>query len=470
MSDVLTLACSPHRNVKRTFIEGQVLARNKFVKGARYDREITSAGVKMTLSETGKLVVAGKSPRGCKHVKPVIDVSNKEYAEYTHSVEQVYVSVQEGVITISIHPSEQRKAEREQAFIRASSNGQLTEGTLCVGIGMSTLALHNGLQAHGFKLRTDWVVDRESAYLDVAIRNNPAITPRTRIINSPLELVEVNTYTPVNICQFSLPCTGHSKSGKTKNAIKLAEQHPTDATGVFGLMKALETINAGVYLSENVTEAQDSATYTLIKSTLQALSYNIYETTLDSEQSGSLEERKRYWFIAVSSGLALDTNVAIPSYPRAHANLGEIMEQVDDDDAMWAENLYLKEKALRDAADGKGFARQLVNASTTKLGVINRHYAKKQSTPPMIAREDGMERLLTPIEHAKAKQCDASLVADTTATTSHQGLGQGIDMKQGQGMAEFIALAICNLVKVPRSQCDEAMEFSLRSLLLEAFW
>jgi DNA (cytosine-5)-methyltransferase 1 len=465
MIDIATLACTPHRNVKRTFIEGQILARNGFTKGARYDREITDKGVVIRLSDNGRFVVSGKSPRGCEHIKPVLDISNSDYAQYTQDAEQVHVAVQHGYIVISVHPSEARKAAREKAFIDACINGELTEGTLCVGIGMSTLALHQGLQQEGFKLRTDWVVDRETAYIDVAVRNNSTITNNTRIINSALEMVENSDYTPVNICQFSLPCTGHSKSGKTSNKIKMAEQHPTDAVGVYGLLKSLDSINAAIYVSENVIEAQGSATYILVKSTLQAIGYNIYESILDSEQSGSIENRPRYWFVAISKGLAIDTSVNIPRYPRAHERLGEIMEPIADDDPMWSENTYLKQKAIRDAAKGNGFTRQLVTADTKSIGVINRHYAKRQSTPPMVVREDGMERLLTPVEHARAKQCSPTLIADTTQTIAHQGLGQGIDMKQGEGIARFIGQAICKLVKAPRKQTTGSRQLSLMTLL-----
>ncbi|MBN24527.1 MAG: C-5 cytosine-specific DNA methylase [Alteromonadaceae bacterium] len=454
MSDFITLACTPHKNAKRTFIEGQILARNGFVKGVTYTRTTTPQGIVLELDGTGPLKVVGKAVRGCQHKKPVIDVCNKDFAEFTGDAEQVQIHAEYGRVTIKVHTSEKRKAEREASFEKACNVGTLTEGTLCVGIGMSTLALHHGFKNAGYGIKTKWVADRARKYLDVAIRNNPAVTKDTKIINSALEMVELDEYSSVNICQFSLSCRGHSKSGKAKNKITLAEQHSKDAAGAYGLMKALDRINAAVYVSENVPEAQDSATYTLIKATLQALGYNVYEANLDSEQSGSIEERPRYWFVAISKGLAFNAESTIPSFPRPYAKLSEIMEPIAHDDGMWSDNTYLKEKAIRDAASGKGFKRQLVTGETESIGVINRLYAKRQSTPPMIVREDEMERLLTPKEHALAKQCDPMLVADTTFTTSHEGLGQGIDMKQGEGIAQFIGEAICNLVKRPRKQAQ----------------
>lgn len=452
MSDFITLACTPHKNVKRTFIEGQILAINGFIKDVTYTRTETPNGIVLEIDKQGPLKVVGKAVRGCTHTKPVIDVCNKALASFVGEAEQVQIHADFGRVVIKVHASEQRKAQREKSFEAGCLAGTLTEGTLCAGIGMATLALHDGLSSAGFSVKTDWIVDRESKYLDVAIRNNPAITLNTKIIISPLEMVELDEYSSVNICQFSLSCTGHSKSGKTKNKITLAEQHPTDAVGAYGVLKALDRINAAVYVSENVPEAQDSATYILIKATLQALGYNVFETVLDSEQSGSIENRNRYWFVAISKGLAFDAQATVPRFEKAYQQLGDLMETVCDGDPMWSENIYLKEKAIRDAEKGNGFTRQLVNESTTSIGVINRFYAKRQSTPPMIVREDKMERLLTTTEHAKAKQCNPSLVDDTPMTLAHEGLGQGIDMKQGEGIGRFIGEALCKLVKRPRKQ------------------
>ena len=61
------------------------------------------------------------------------------------------------------------------------------------------------------------------------------------------------------------PCTGHSNSGKAKNKIKNAEQHKTDATAVFGFMRIVQSHVNPVIVSENVPQAQDSATYQLNK-------------------------------------------------------------------------------------------------------------------------------------------------------------------------------------------------------------
>ena len=106
----------------------------------------------MELDGTGPLKVVGKAVRGCQHKKPVIDVCNKDFAEFTGDAEQVQIHAEYGRVTIKVHTSEKRKAEREASFEKACNVGTLTEGTLCVGIGMSTLALHHGFKNAGYGL------------------------------------------------------------------------------------------------------------------------------------------------------------------------------------------------------------------------------------------------------------------------------------------------------------------------------
>jgi DNA (cytosine-5)-methyltransferase 1 len=77
------------------------------------------------------------------------------------------------------------------------------------------------------------------------------------------------------------------------------------------------------------------------------------------------------------------------------------------------------------------------------VGTINRLYHKRQSTPPMLVREiDDKERLFTASEQARFKSCDPALVANESFTTATEILGQGIDMGQGRGIAEMVALSV----------------------------
>lgn len=65
-------------------------------------------------------------------------------------------------------------------------------------------------------------------------------------------------------------------------------------------------------------------------------------------------------------------------------------------------------------------------------------YHKRQSTPPYIVNKAGKERLFTLAEQARAKSCTPDLVRWASFTIGTEALGQGIDQRQAEGIAEAI--------------------------------
>lgn len=260
-----------------------------------------------------------------------------------------------------------------------------------------------------------------------------------RVFAASLEELAPSALTPVDVVQVSLPCTGHSLSGKAKRGLANAESHPTDALAVYGALKLLEATQPAVVISENVPQAADSATYALVRAYLLAQGYVLAERVLDEHDAGSIESRKRWWLVAVSRGLAegftLDN---LPARERVYADLGAAMDPVADDDPAWSRNTYLADKAERDKAAGKGFARQFVGPRSQNVGCIGRGYAKRRSTEPFVQREDGMERLLTPAEHARVKGVPETLVDGVAATVAHEILGQSILFGHASALAEHV--------------------------------
>lgn len=445
MSDTIYRSVNTEHAAYRLFLDGLVLARNGWTKGERYTRTFTGNTFVMKRDPQGRYVVSGKNPKNpSQDIKPVIDVENQKLGEVIQGGQRIKAVVTASEITVTVHHHTDAQNRREADFKAATKRRSFTKGVICAGIGMSTLAMSMAMADNGYKSHTDWVIEREAKYSEIAVRNNPAYDKHTNIITANAEEVAPQDISPVNICQFSLPCTGHCNQGKAATGIVNAEEHETDATAVIGLLNLLSRINAGVYISENVKNARNSATYTLLRATLSLMGYNIVEWELNNTQSGSFENRPRYWFAAVSKGLALNAALPVPSYPRKFKILNDILEPASETCHMWAKNDYLKVKALRDAEKGNGFAkRQLVDGSTTQVGVITRLYAKKQSTGVMLTRDDGQERLLTVLEHARAKQCPESLIRGTNFTVGHEGLGQGIDMMQGYGVTEWMLQAVC---------------------------
>lgn len=444
------------RGVKRLWLQGLRLEACGFGKGARYraDLDADTGRLHLVLDPFGPRVVSGKQ-RGDRW-EPIVDLCNADVVRLVGDATRVRVDFEHGRLCFSVSHLDRKLAEREARFRREISTGRLTEGTLCAGIGMATAALHEGLSASGIRSSVSWIVDRERRYLQVAADNNAAVTEETVLFEATLEELEPQLLSPVSILQASLPCTGHSPAGKAKNKIEKAEDHRTDATAVFGFMRVVEATMPSVIVSENVIPARHSATYALIRAMLETLDYRLHEIELGPEQSGAVEARKRWWLVAVSKGLPQIDLSTIPVFATRYGNLGELLEPVGEADPRWSDNQYLKDKQLRDAAAGKGFAqRQLVTGASERIGTAGRGYSKRRSTEPMLVREDGKERLLTPIELARAHGAPESLIAGTTDQVAYEGLGQGIDWMQAVGIGQVVARDCIGRVGVPSTTSEE---------------
>jgi len=453
-----------HRGHKRIWLEGKKLADIGFVRYASY-RTLVNYQTKMivlTLDEKGDRKVAGRK-RGEKEI-PILDFSNDTVTKLFKGATRVKATFSKSIghqpstILIEVHHEDVKLNDREDRLKKNAKTGSVTEGSACSGAAVFAAAMKQGMHEGGVESSVEWIIDREGNYLQVALDNNPAITGDTVIFEASLEELEPELLSPVDVFQFSLPCTGQGVAGKSKNKISRAEDHPTDATSVFGVMASIKASNPSIISSENVPEAQSSATYALIKAELQRIGYVIYEYILDSVQAGSFESRKRYWFLAVSKGIdniAQASNFSIKDYDKTYHTLGQLLEPISDDDKMWADNQYLKDKAITDKAAGKGFAnRQLLTEDSQRCGTIGRHYNKRRSTEPFVTRhQDDKERLLTPIEHCRAKDVPECFVKGVSATTAHQILGQSGLWNSARGMGNLIAEIISQVVNGEEVVC-----------------
>lgn len=430
-----------HRGLPRLWLEGMRLAKAGFEKDARfsviYDRDQHT--IILQVSEDGDRTVSGRKRRGSETVTPIIDFASQELSEILQDAGRVRAVISNGCIVFSLHHQDKTRYEREQRLTEELAEGELSEATLCAGIGVSTMALAEGLATAGIESRVEWVVDREGRYLEVANRNNPAISSDTQLFVASLEELEPKLLPQVSLLSVSLPCTGHSPAGKAKRGLKRAEQHPTDALAVLGLIRILDAVQPSIIISENVPAAAGSATYDLVRAYLADSGYVLHERVLDGDDAGSLEDRKRWWFVAISEGIAEGFDVeTLPPQVKRYRCLGAALDALPDDDPRWGKNDYLDAKEVRDRAAGKGFRRQFVDETSSRVPTIRRAYLKRGSSDPFVRRADGMERLLTPAEHARAKGVDERLVAGTTLQTAHEGLGQSILAGHGRAIGEAV--------------------------------
>lgn len=426
-----------NRAKPRLWIEGHKLAAAGFTKGARYALRAEGDVLELYLDPNGDRTVSGKATSTGD--KPIVDIVLGPKNADLPAGTRVRVLFRENRVSVRVHHEERARITRESRFRAHLAGNALTEASMFTGGGISTHAIHTALRDYGQNAHLAWVVDADTGYLDAAARGGHAITDATAMLVGRAEEIEPQFFQPVDILSFSMPCSTFSKAGKAKHG-QAPEGHE-GATALFGTMTAIRASNAAVLISENVVEAKDSPAYTLMKAELDRLGYVVHERVMDSADTGTLENRKRYWFVALSKGIAegFDFSLVHVAAAAAPTRIADLLD-TDVPEEAWFDASYFEAKAAKDAAEGKGFKRQILTGEETRCGTIGRFYAKRRSTEPFLAGPDGRQRLFTPTEHARMKSVPEKLVAHVNPTRAHEILGQSVDWRQAYlAMAAVLA-------------------------------
>jgi len=409
----------------RIWIEGQKLSLSGFTPDALYTVLYDGIAKRITLSldsVTGSKRVT-KSTRNGKD-RPIIDLQSKMVDSVFSGGDRLRVTFNHGQIIISQHHEVTSQEQREDRFQERSDSGTLLKASMFTGGGISTDAITQAISQSGLNSRMSWVCEMEVKYIESAGQNCMSIDDDTAFLVGMAEEIEPHLYSEVDVLSFSMPCAGFSKAGKSKHK-QTSENH--SGTALFGVINAIKASNPSVIISENVTEALDSPIYQLLTSELRRTGYKVFEQILDQRHTASIENRARYWMVAVSEGIAPES-LELPQVIQDQPTIASILEANPSE--KWSTNDYLHAKAERDLAAGKGFKRQLITGAETTCGTIGRYYAKKRSTEPFVVNSEGLERLFTPIEHARVKSVPEHLIQGISKTTAHEILGQSVDYRQ----------------------------------------
>ena len=409
----------------RIWIEGQKLSLSGFAPDALYT--VLYDGVSKRITLTLDPVVGSKrvtkSTRNGKD-RPIIDLQSKMVDSVFSGGDRLRVTFNHGQIIISEHHEVTSQEQREDRFQQRTANGTLLKASMFTGGGISTDAITQAISQSGLNSRMSWVCEMEVKYIESAGQNCMSIDDNTAFLVGMAEEIEPDLYSEVDVLSFSMPCAGFSKAGKSKHK-QTSENH--SGTALFGVINAIKASNPSVIISENVTEALDSPIYQLLTSELRRTGYKVFEQILDQRHTASIENRARYWMVAVSEGIAPES-LELPQVIQDQPTIASILEANPRE--QWSTNDYLHAKAERDLAAGKGFKRQLITGAETTCGTIGRYYAKKRSTEPFVVNSEGLERLFTPIEHARVKSVPEHLIKGISKTTAHEILGQSVDYRQ----------------------------------------
>jgi DNA (cytosine-5)-methyltransferase 1 len=429
---------------RRIWIEGPRLTEASFVPGTFYEKRLDIDTRTLTLIAlpnnektlaryaNKEIQMVSKRKKG-ERIIPIIDVV-RGVKELLGSCEKYYAKLYEGIIVITLSPVDKAIEERESRYKQHINNNHVDFATAFVGIGISSHAISSSLQANGIKTKHKWICDIEGSYLDVAKANSPEMYDETVLFEASVEDVEPSLLTPVDVFNFSMPCTNHSTAGKAKKRNNNPEM-ADESTCLFGVVAMIRASNPAIITSENVVGAMESASYILLRKELNRMGYVISEATLNREHGGAIEDRKRYWFVATSKGLPkveIDNISKTPREDYPFKSVGEILESPSSVEERWASSEPLVRRAAKNIEEGRNFKINKVLPTDESMSTIVRNYNKRQVSNPHLFRHDDTEyRLFTRYEHARAKLVPEHLIADTSETLAHQGLGQGINYMHG---------------------------------------
>ena len=438
-----------NKGVPRVWIEGRQPANAGFLPGVRYTVEVKreKKSLVLRLISNGERVVSGKDKDG--NAIPIIDLNSNELLSVFAGLDRIRVIALDGELHLLPLASQIRKEERLDRLKEKIAKGlPLSVGSLSHGGGVLSLAMHDGFREGGLNTHLAFANDIRPELLEHASQVNPAWSKKTVAVAAPMQELAFDHWTAahlpsVDVLEAGIPCEGASLSGRAKNGTACAEAHEDVGHLAVAFLSIIARVNPAVVVLENVPPYQGSASMWIIRHQLRDLGYKVNETLLDGAEWNTLEHRKRMCMVAVTEGIDFDFAELQKPEPKA-LRLGDVLDDVALDDASWSPMGYLKDKAVRDAEAGKGFAMQIVTPDSEKVGTIGKGYQKNRSTEPKVQHPENPDllRLLTPEEHARVKGIWERLVHGVSKTLAHEILGQSILPAPFKAIAALIAQKI----------------------------
>lgn len=422
-----------NRGKPRLWFECLKIKAAGLIPGAMFDIANHANGLKLSVSETGKYKVSGKTQRG-KEV-PVLDLDSEAKLGPLYNEKAVRVIVTDQAIYVLPLASEIAKRERLVRLQRKlATNQPLSIASLTHGVGIMSNAAHEGLSSAGLPVSVVIANEIDENYMGQAMHANPVHTASTvQICAAMQEVIQDNwlmaQIPKCEVVELSLPCSGSSIAGRAKRGLSVPEEHPEIGHLIHAALVLIGRLQPSVVVLENVESYKNSGSASILRNQLRDMGYTVREHVLAAKDWGCLENRVRWGLVATTAGLQPldDVHVDI-DLSGAPKKLSELLEAIPLDAKCWSPLTYLKTKEQRDLSAGKGFQMQVVDGESTSVPVIRRLYAKGGSTDPFVRHpvNPDLLRKFTGLEHSRIKQVNPALVDGMSETGKHEALGQSV--------------------------------------------
>lgn len=445
---LITSTIGESRGVARLWLEGQKLLRAGVKIGSSYSIRCNDSRIELvpTVGSGQCFTVSKRERNGI--VAPLLEIRSAILRKVFATAEKVRVVIRMGRIIVTAIDKDVRTLERIDRIKTKICKGEpLAVCSLFHGGGVLDRAIHSGLLRSGVGSFVQVGVELESQYLDSSLRNNPMLwTDQSIAICSDIRDVRRSIDIPkCEIVVAGIPCTGASRSGKAKRKLKATEEHPTAGDLFMDFVDFVRYSNPAIAIIENVPDYLTSTSMMTIRARLTSLGYMLFECILRGSEFGALEDRQRMAVVAYTKDamehLTFEDIVPVKA---KEPTLGTVLEDLPLDDERWQAYDYLRDKAVRDLAEGKGFARQILGPDAEVCGCIGRGYAKARSTEPFIRHpvDPELSRLMTRGEHASVKTIPLEMVHGVSDTIAHEILGQSVIYAAFEALAKAVGMMV----------------------------
>lgn len=449
MKHLEVVSIGSNKGAPRIWIEGRKALAGGFTPGSRYTAKIDPEKCLLTLEQfdQGMRIVSRKT-KGDKEF-PVIDLNSHELLSIFAGLDSVRVVVQQNCIRILPVASELRARRRLQRLReRIQTKEPLSFGSAASGIGILDMAAHEGFAMAGVDGSLKLAVEIRDDCMEHAAAVNPVYSADTVTVTMPMqEFVfdnwAINQVGEQDVFCIGIPCSGASVAGRSRRGLEHPESHPDVGHMVVPFLAMVAKLNPVAVCLECVIPYRSTASMAIIRSMLRDLGYSVHETELEASNWNMIEHRSRFCMVAVTEGIQFSFDSLKKPEPQQR-QFGEIMDNVDPAHSTWGRIDYIWSKLQRDQSAGKGFAPTVVDASSTRLPVLNKTLHKRQSTGTYIQHPTDPElyRIPTVAEHARCKGVPESLVQGTTQTFGHEILGQAISVPPFVAVFELLARSL----------------------------
>ncbi|MCC2525581.1 DNA cytosine methyltransferase [Vibrio coralliilyticus] len=382
------------------------LRRVGYVSGAAFDVLDYRDGFKLELKPDGERAVMNTS-RG-----ELIELRNKTVGTKLKGVERVTVTFSEGILLITIPINEAKRIARELSAKKALDNGTpLRKASLCSGLGMTAYHLARGMQEQGIEVEMAYSVDNDKLAVALQVEGNPIWENKTddaQAFAMDMRQVPLSTLNPVHIVEVGYPCVGQSTLCPPD---KRDLDHPIAGTLFCSLISMLVQLNPVLVVIENTPLFISSQTLSIMSRELKEYGYRVESTKISGYENGDFEIRERACVTIISDGLPpLRPELFQAPMSVERQCFNDIREDVPLDSWRWSKMEHVTKKQHNPKLN---FKHNLLFGDEDQVATLTANYASPRISSAMVAHpeyaENGLQRLITPLEHSRIREVPKSL-------------------------------------------------------------